>query len=40
MAASNAIRACASDWEFTDVIRTPSTIGRVEKKVSVLNKEL
>lgn len=34
MTASNAIRARASDWEFTDVIRTPSTIGRVEKKVA------
>lgn len=33
MAASNAIRVRASDWELGDVFRTPSTIGKVEGKV-------
>lgn len=32
MAASHAIRALAFDWESGDVIRTPSTIGKVERE--------
>lgn len=32
MAASNAARVRTSDWESGDVIRTPSTIGKVERK--------
>ncbi len=32
MASSNAIGARVSDWDFEDVIRTPSTIGKVERK--------
>lgn len=33
MAASSAVRVRSSDWEWGGVIRTPSTIGKVERKV-------